>query len=78
MPDIDDIKEEHDVDTYDRYVRDRVRFPIGDEIRSEKVVWRKHEMDGTVRVRSNANSMLETRTYEIEVPVFAVMNIPPM
>jgi hypothetical protein len=32
MPDIDDIKEEHDVDTYDQYVGAHARVPIGDEI----------------------------------------------
>jgi hypothetical protein len=32
MPEIDDIKEEHDVDTYDQYVGAHVRVPIGDEI----------------------------------------------
>jgi hypothetical protein len=68
MLDIDDIKEEHDVDTYDQYVGAHVRVPIGDEIRSGKVVRRKHELDGTVRGRANANSMLDTRTYEIEFP----------
>jgi hypothetical protein len=68
MPDIDDIKEEHDVDTYDQYVGARVRVPIGDEIQSGKVVRRKSELDGTVRGRANANSMLDTRTYEIEFP----------
>jgi hypothetical protein len=66
IPDIDDIKEEHDVDTYDQYVGAHVRAPIGDEIRSGKVVWRKREMDGNVRGQANANSMLYTRTYEIE------------
>jgi hypothetical protein len=45
-----------------------VRVPIGDEIRSGKVVRRKRELDGTVRGRSNANSILDTRTYEIEFP----------
>jgi hypothetical protein len=68
MPDIDDIKKEHDVDTYDQYVGAHVRVPIGDEIRSGKVVRRKHELDGTVRGRANANPMLDTRTYEIEFP----------
>jgi hypothetical protein len=29
MPDIDDIKEEHDVDTYYKYVGVHVRLPIG-------------------------------------------------
>jgi hypothetical protein len=68
MPDIDDIKEEHDYDTYDQYVGAHVRVPIGDEIRSGKVVRRKRELDGTVRGRATANSMLDTRTYEIEFP----------
>jgi hypothetical protein len=68
MPDIDDIKEEHDVDTYDQYVGAYMRVPIGDEIRSRKVVRCKHELDGTVRGRANANSMLDTITYEIEFP----------
>jgi hypothetical protein len=66
MPYIDDIKEEHDVDTYDQYVGAHVRVPIGDEIRSGKVVRRKRELDGTVRGRANANSMLDIRTYAIE------------
>jgi hypothetical protein len=45
-----------------------VRIPIGDKIRYGKVVRRKRDMDGTVRGRANANSMLDTRTYEIEFP----------
>jgi hypothetical protein len=49
MPDIDDIKEEHDVDTYDQYVGAHVRVPIGNEIKSGKVIRRKRELDGTVR-----------------------------
>jgi hypothetical protein len=48
MPDVDDIKEEHDVDTYDQYVGAHVRVPIGDEIRPGKVVRRKRELDCTV------------------------------
>jgi hypothetical protein len=68
MTDIDDIKEEHDVDTYDQYVGDHFRVPIKDEIRSGKVLRRKRELDGTVRGRANANPMLDTRTYEIEFP----------
>jgi hypothetical protein len=68
IPDIDDIKEEHDVDTYDQYVGAHGRVPIGDDIRSGKVVRRKRELDGTVRGRTNANSRLDTRTYEIEFP----------
>jgi hypothetical protein len=65
---IDDIKREHDVDTYDQYVGARVRVPFGDDIRSGKVLRRKHDMDGTVRGRVNANPILDTRTYEIEFP----------
>jgi hypothetical protein len=68
MPDIDDIKKEHDVDTYDQYVGAHVRVPIGDEIKSGKVLRRKRELDGTVRGRANANPMLDTRIYEIEFP----------
>jgi hypothetical protein len=49
MPYIDDIKEEHNVDTYDQYVGAHVRVPIGDEIRSGKLVWRKQDLDGTLR-----------------------------
>jgi hypothetical protein len=55
MPDIDDIKEEKYVDTYDQYVGDHVRVPHGDETRSGKVVRRKRELDGNVRGRANAN-----------------------
>jgi hypothetical protein len=66
MPDIDDIKEDNDVDTYDQYVGSHVRVPIGDEIRSGKVVRRKRDLDGTVRGQANTNSMLDTRNYEIE------------
>jgi hypothetical protein len=69
MPYIDDTKEENDVDTsYDQYVGSHVRLPIGNEIRYGKVVRRKRELDGTARGRVNANSMLDTRTYEIEFP----------
>jgi hypothetical protein len=49
MPDIDDIKEDNDVDTYDQYVGSHVRVPIGDEIRSGKVVRCQRELDDTVR-----------------------------
>jgi hypothetical protein len=68
MPDIDDIKEANEVDTYDQYVGDHVRVPIGDDIRSGKVFWCKRDLDGNVRGRTNANSILDTMTYEIEFP----------
>jgi hypothetical protein len=66
MPDIHDIKKEDDVDTYDQYVGAHVRVPIGNEIRSGKVIRRQRELDGTVRGRENANPMLDTRNYKIE------------
>jgi hypothetical protein len=49
MPYIDYIKEENDVDTYYQCVGAHVRVPIGDEIRSGKVVLLKRELDGTTR-----------------------------
>jgi hypothetical protein len=55
MPEIDDIKEEHDVDTYYQYVGAHARVPIGDELQYGKVVRRKRDLDGTVRGRANAN-----------------------
>jgi hypothetical protein len=68
MPDIDDANNKYDVATYDQYVGAQVRVLSGDEIRTGKVVWRKRELDGTVKGQANANSMLDTRTYEIEFP----------
>jgi hypothetical protein len=64
----DDFKDENDVDTYDLYVGANMRGPIGGEILSGKVVWRKRDLDGTVRGGANDNSMLDTITYEIEFP----------
>jgi hypothetical protein len=68
MPDIDDIKVKHDVDTYDQYFGAHVRVPIGHDIKSGKVIRRKRELDGTVSGRANANPMLDTRNYEIQFP----------
>jgi hypothetical protein len=68
MPDIDDVKSQDDVDTYGQYVGAQVRVPIGDEIRTGKVVQKKFELDGTLRGLANANSILDTQTYEIEFP----------
>jgi hypothetical protein len=65
MPDIDDVYDDHDVDTYDQYVDAQVRVPIGGEIRSGKVMRRKRELDGTWKGHANANPMLDSRTYEI-------------
>jgi hypothetical protein len=48
MPDIYDVKNEDDVDTYDKYAGAYVRVPIGDEISTGKVVQRKRVIDVTV------------------------------
>jgi hypothetical protein len=55
MPDIDYIKKEHDADPYDQYVGAHSRVPIGEKIRSGKVLRRKRKLDVTVRGRANAN-----------------------
>jgi hypothetical protein len=55
MPDIDDIKKEHDVDPYYQYAGAHFRVPIGDKIRSGKVLRCKRKLDVTVRGRANAN-----------------------
>jgi hypothetical protein len=59
MSDIDDI------DTYDQYVGAQVIVPIGDEIHKMNFLQRKRELDGTVKGRANATSMLDTITYEV-------------
>jgi hypothetical protein len=46
----------------------QVRFPIGDEIRSGKVIRHKRSLDGTVKGCANANFMMDTITYEVESP----------
>jgi hypothetical protein len=68
MPDIDEVENDADVDTYDQYVGAQVRVPISGEIRSGKVTRRKRELDGTWKGSANANYMLDSRTYEIEFP----------
>jgi hypothetical protein len=45
-----------------------VRVPIGDDIRSGKVMRHNRELDGTGKGRAKANSILDTRTYEIDLP----------
>jgi hypothetical protein len=79
MPDIDDIKEEHDVDTYDQYVGAHVRVPIGNEIRSGKVVRRKREMDDTVRgVEPMLDQCWTPYLMTLTFLMAAVTNILPM
>jgi hypothetical protein len=68
MPDIDDVENYHDVDTYDQYFSAQMRVTIGGDISSGKVMQRKRELAGTWKGRANANSMLDSRTNEIEFP----------
>jgi hypothetical protein len=68
MPDIDEVDNDADGDTYDQYVGAQVRVPIGGDIRSGKVMRRNRELDWTWKARANTNSMLDCRTYEIEFP----------
>jgi hypothetical protein len=49
MPDIDNVKNKDDDDTYDQYIGTQVRVHIGDEIHTGKVIRRKRELDGTVK-----------------------------
>jgi hypothetical protein len=78
MPDIDDIKEEHDVDTYDQYIGARVRVPIGDGIRSGEVVRCKRELDGTVRGEPMPTQCWIGELMKLSFLMAVVMNIPPM
>jgi hypothetical protein len=78
MPNIDDIKEEHGVDTYDQYIGAHVRVPIGDEICSGKVVRRKLDLDGNVKGRANANSCWTPELMKMSFLVSKVINILPM
>jgi hypothetical protein len=68
MPDIDDVNDDHVVETYHQYVGAQVRVPVGGEIRSGKVTRRKRELYGTWKGRTDANPLLGSRTYEIEFP----------
>jgi hypothetical protein len=78
MPDIDDIKEEHDVDTYDQYVGAHVRVPIGDDIRSRKVIRCKNELDGTARGEPMQTQCWIQELMKLSFLMAVVMNIPPM
>jgi len=62
VPEADDVDE----DTYDQYVGAQVLLPIGDSVMTAKVRGRKRQADGTLRGKSNANPILDTRTYEVE------------
>jgi hypothetical protein len=60
MPAIDDV---HDIDTYEHFVDAHPRVPICDNIRNGKVMRHSRGIDVTVKGCTNANAMLDTRTY---------------
>jgi hypothetical protein len=76
MPDIDDIKKENDVDTYDQYVVAHVRVPIGYEISYGKVVRRKRELYGTVRGEPMPTQRWTPGLMKLSLLMATVMNIP--
>jgi hypothetical protein len=78
MSDIYDVKDEDDVDTYDQYFGANVRVPIGDEIRYGKVVWRKRELDGTVRGEPMPTQCWTPAFMKLSFLMAAVMSILPM
>jgi hypothetical protein len=78
MPDIDDKKKEHDVDTYDQYVGDHVRVPIGNEIRSGKVIRRKRELDGTLRGEQMQTQCWTQEIMKLSFQMAAVMKTLPV
>jgi hypothetical protein len=75
-PDIDDIKEDNDVDAYNQYVGAHVRVPIGYEIRSGNVVRRKRELDSTVRGEPMPTKCWTPGLMKFSLLMAAVMNIP--
>jgi hypothetical protein len=67
MPDIDNL-DEHEVDTYDKYVGASVQLSIGDKVQTGKVTGRKRGLDGVARGKASANPILYIRTYNVEFP----------
>ena len=45
-----------------------MELPNGDKVTTGKVVGRKRGLDGEVMVVSNANPILDTRTYDVQFP----------
>jgi hypothetical protein len=67
LPDIDDL-DEHDIDTYDQNVGASVKLSIGDKVQTGKVTGQKRGLDGVARGKASANPILDTRTYNVELP----------
>jgi Reverse transcriptase (RNA-dependent DNA polymerase) len=55
-----------DMEAYDKYIPAQVLMPIGDTMRTAKVLKRKFDGDGNPVGRSSRNSLLDTRVYEVE------------
>jgi hypothetical protein len=67
MPGIDNL-DEHDVDTCDQYVGASVQLSIVDKVQTGNVTGRKRGLYGVTRGKASANSILDTRTYNVEFP----------
>jgi hypothetical protein len=61
-----DDDDEADHDTYDQYVGAKVVLPKGDAMMNAKVRGRKCQADVTLLGKAHANTILDTRTYEVE------------
>jgi Reverse transcriptase (RNA-dependent DNA polymerase) len=62
QPEADDM----DVDAYDKFISAQVLMPIGDTLRTGKVLKRKFDGDGNPVGRASSNPLLDTRVYEVE------------
>jgi hypothetical protein len=52
----------------DQYVGAKVTLPRKDRLITGRVTGRKYDADGTLRGRANQNPVLDTTTYEVELP----------
>ena len=62
--DIDDVTSEE----FDQYIGAEVLLPKGNSSTTGRVKQRKRDADGNLTGKSNANPILDTRTYEVEFP----------
>ncbi len=60
--------DEADPDTHDHYVGTEVNLSIGDKVMSGKIGQRKREADGSLKGTADPNPILDTCTYEVELP----------
>ena len=52
----------------DGYIEAEVLLPLGNTHGTGKVKWRKHDQEGNLHGTANTNSILDSRTYEVELP----------